>query len=322
MTIPFTVSYTSIGLSSVAAPLSPGPIAQATGHYAPWYSATTAPPGPNWASLDGAQQSADLTVEPEVRFWDQTFCNIGTIGTTPCLPLWEITGKCTCSLLFPYAVSQAGFDTALEVANTSFDPGPAFGFTGVKQGGPVQFWYYSTNKDSPILVGPATAASGPTTSGNWNFVVPAANGNPGNPAQGNTQCTNELSPGLCPVAGTLGGAAIINPTFVQAGGIMTTNLSSANATWGLQGTPNFQGYIIAQASFQYCHGFAFISGLGLGGGVPTASYVALSLDNDAPPLTLTGTVNIPGVGVAPVSVTSTPGGLVPRNGEPGEGLEH
>jgi hypothetical protein len=83
--------------------------------------------------------------------------------------------------------------------------------------------------------------------------------------------------------------------------------------------PNFTGYIIAQASFQYCHGFAFISGVGLAGGTPTASYVALSLDTDTPPMTLTGSLN-PNTGA--ISLTTGPSGLVPRNVEPGEGLDH
>jgi hypothetical protein len=49
-------------------------------------------------------------------------------------------------------------------------------------------------------------------------------------------------------------------------------------------TPGFQGYIIAQANFQYCHGFAAITdqdAVRLGEG-----YLALSLD--APGLNRTG----------------------------------
>ena len=32
--------------------------------------------------------------------------------------------------------------------------------------------------------------------------------------------------------------------------------------FGIPATPGFEGYIIAQANFQYCHGFAFISDVG------------------------------------------------------------
>jgi len=304
MTIPFTVSYTSIGLSTVAPPLSPGPIAQAQGHYAPWYAGTATPgTGPNWASTASFQATA--TSFPITRFWDASF------GAT--LPLFEITGKCTCSLLFPYITTANGFDSAIEVANTSFDPGPAFGFSGIKQAGPVQFWYYSTKEDATSIVGAG--------SGNVTFTV-------GGVAQGNTQCTNELTPGLCPVAGP----GIANPTFVPPGGVLTYSVgltpapAGAGNPWGLLPQAGFSGYIIAQASFQYCHGFAFISGAGLGGNVPTASYVALSLDNDAPPLTMTGTLFVPaaGGGFTPeaITLTSTAPGLPARNAEPGEGLSH
>lgn len=303
ITIPVTVRYTAIGLSQVT-PLSPGPIAMANGRYAPFYGSTAAPNGANWAEQLSAQASAGLTSMPIPRFWNNPF------GTD--VPVFEITGKCTCSLLFPYITTANGFDTGLAVANTSFDPGNAaapfnFGFTGIKQAGPVQFWYYSTTKDSLSTALPGSGSPTFTPAG-FGTNVPS-----------NTQCTNEASPGLCPVAGP----GINNPTFVQAGGVMQFPVGTQPAAagpgnpWGLLPAPNFTGYIIAQASFQYCHGFAFISGVGLGGGVPTASYIALSLDTDAPPMTLTGSL-VNGA----ITLTSGPAGLVPRNVEPGEGLDH
>jgi len=70
------------------------------------------------------------------------------------------------------------------------------------------------------------------------------------------------------------------------------SLKSGSGTWGLlgvdpfiSGAPNtFTGYIIAQASFQYCHGVAFTTTNGLanvaGLNVPSLGYVALTLDDN------------------------------------------
>jgi hypothetical protein len=84
-------------------------------------------------------------------------------------------------------------------------------------------------------------------------------------------------------------------------------LLSSGGNFGITATPNFQGYMIAQAAFQFCHGFAFISDLGAQ--KLAEGYLAISLD--APswstvvsgfsgPTTLrgspTGTTSPPGVG--------------------------
>lgn len=62
---------------------------------------------------------------------------------------------------------------------------------------------------------------------------------------------------------TGGGAAPAAQTSgtVPAGSQLLFTLSSGG-NLGVTATPGFQGYIIAQASFQFCHGFAFISDLG------------------------------------------------------------
>jgi hypothetical protein len=70
----------------------------------------------------------------------------------------------------------------------------------------------------------------------------------------NTQCTNTASPGTCP--GT---------TVVPQGQVMTYVLSQGSSQWGLDNrAAGFAGYMIAQAQFQYCHAFAYISALGAG----------------------------------------------------------
>jgi len=69
-------------------------------------------------------------------------------------------------------------------------------------------------------------------------------------------------------------------TYVLSSGAGNIGTTGANGLTGTAGTGQFQGYIIAQAGFQYCHGFAFISPTGGGPLSPGISegYLALVLD--------------------------------------------
>jgi len=64
-------------------------------------------------------------------------------------------------------------------------------------------------------------------------------------------------------------------------GLQLTFTLSGGGNYGIQATPGFQGYIIAQAQFQYCHAYAFITAQG---SLPTSAgantgYIALEMDN-------------------------------------------
>jgi len=160
--------------------------------------------------------------------------------------------KCACDILFPFVTSAGGYDTGIAIANTSLDPGAGlathpFGFLATPQTGGVQFWFYGQ-------VGTAAA--------------------PG------TMCTNLASPGTCPPTAMVPGGSVL--TYVlssSAGGVSGAGVETGN---GL--APNwaagFQGYIIAQTQFQYCHAFAFITALGAGPLSPAISegYLGLILD--------------------------------------------
>ena len=66
---------------------------------------------------------------------------------------------------------------------------------------------------------------------------------------------------------------------VPAGQLLTFTLSGGG-NYGVQATPGFQGYIIAQAQFQFCHAYAFITAQG---SLPTSAgantgYIALEMD--------------------------------------------
>lgn len=67
---------------------------------------------------------------------------------------------------------------------------------------------------------------------------------------------------------------------VPGGQILTFTLSGGG-NFGIAATPGFQGYIIAQAQFQYCHAFAYVSAQGA---LPTAAgasegYLGIILDS-------------------------------------------
>ena len=177
--------------------------------------------------------------------------------------------RCSCNLLFTFVTNAAtaggNFDTGMAIANTSLDPGnlppTIYGYRASAQTGPVQLWYYNRN---------GTPAAEP------NFLN-----------QGNTQCTNATTAGSC--SGTL--------TNIPPGGMLTYVLSSGGyiapnspTVLGppvLLGAPGFQGYMIAQAGFQYCHGFAFISrqGAGFDSTNFAMGYLALVLDSPGLPRT-------------------------------------
>ena len=84
---------------------------------------------------------------------------------------------------------------------------------------------------------------------------------------------------------TGGGAAPAAQTsaVVPAGKQLLAVLSTGG-NYGIAATPGFQGYMIAQCSFQYAHGFAFISDVGANR--VSEAYLALILDGALAPRTL------------------------------------
>jgi len=71
---------------------------------------------------------------------------------------------------------------------------------------------------------------------------------------------------------------------VAAGTTYAFSIYSGDAANGatITGVPNFQGYVIANSQFQYCHGVAFISGFGRGPYDQGASEMYLGLILDPP----------------------------------------
>jgi len=173
--------------------------------------------------------------------------------------------RCSCNLLFPYVTNATtaggNYDTGMAIANTSLDPSggipnntTSFGFRATPQTGPIQLWYYNTNATPPAQP---------------NFLN-----------QGNTQCTNVTTPGSC--SGTLS-------TVPPGGMLVMTLFNGGNIGAGqvVLPAPGFTGYMIAQAGFQYCHGFAFIQKQGAGFEADQAfmGYLAVVLDSPGLPRT-------------------------------------
>ena len=172
--------------------------------YAPYYSST----GDQYSNPPGQ-------VDGTPRFTQST-------GANSPYNLYVLS-RCTCSLLFPWVVSDASYTTGIVVANTSKDPTngltpPVLGYTANQSQGTVQLYLFGTIGGKTAQTNSSIAATYPGT---------------------DTQA----------LAGSYA-------TFVVNTG--------------------FDGYAIAQANFQYCHGLAFL--FNGGGGVPPVSYLGLVMD--------------------------------------------
>ncbi len=153
-------------------------------------------------------------------------------------------GKCACDMLFPWVVGNSAINTSIVVANTSLDPcngtACAAGFTAQPQSGNVTFWFFGTAdfNFNPATFGSATTADtviAPQTS----VSVPAGSYM----------------------------AFVVSPSTSVAGG-----QTAGNGLKPIAGP--FAGYVIAQSQFQYCHGIASLSGVGL----TPQTYLGLVLD--------------------------------------------
>jgi hypothetical protein len=162
---------------------------------------------------------------------------------TPPVSLFTF-GKCACDMLFPWVVGNSAINTSIVVANTSLDPCAgstcSAGFTASPQAGKVTFWFFGTAdfNYNPSTFGSATGAAtviGPQTS----VAVPAG---------------SYMAFVVSPSAGVAGPQTAGNGLKPIAG--------------------PFAGYVIAQSEFQYCHGIASLSGVGLN----PQTYLGLVLD--------------------------------------------
>ena len=148
--------------------------------------------------------------------------------------------KCACNLLFPFVTNASAGDTA-------FDTGVALANASLDPG--LSNGFLATPQEGTVQFWYYNTASGASVA---------------------SQCTNHDDPGACP--GT---------TVVPAGGLLTYVLSQGSEEWGLDNrAAGFSGYMIAQAQFQYCHAFAYISAQGAGPTSPGMSvgYLALVMD--------------------------------------------
>jgi hypothetical protein len=153
--------------------------------------------------------------------------------------------KCACDMLFPWVVGNSAINTSIVIANTSLDPCGgstcSAGFTASPQSGKVTFWFFGTAdfNFNPSTFGSATTADA--------VVAPQTS-------------TASVPPGSYM-------AFVISPSSAVAGG-----QTAGNGLKPIEGA--FAGYVIAQSEFQYCHGIASLSGVGLN----PQTYLGLVLD--------------------------------------------
>jgi hypothetical protein len=104
---------------------------------------------------------------------NQVSSPLGQLAGTPrfvqttgaALPLF-VVDKCTCSLLFPWVVSDNNYVTGIAVANTSSDPTNALsipGYTAVQQSGTVNLYLFGTIAGKTAQTNSSIAAVYPGT---------------------------------------------------------------------------------------------------------------------------------------------------------------
>ena len=160
---------------------------------------------------------------------------------------WVSIILCQTTLLYPFVTSNPGgglgqgFDTGIAIANTSKDPFTALGIP--------------TNPSSGTL-----ATTGSCTLYGYGFSVTTT---------GTTSTAAPVVKGCDMIANAQAGVncfPVVNPGEVQT--VLASQVLSAQ--------PNgFQGYVIAVCNFQYAHGYAAVTDLGLRG--LFSSYLALEL---------------------------------------------
>jgi hypothetical protein len=283
-TVPFTVSFTANvqanspyvtpqGTTDLLTPTS------GNSQFSVWLapsgpSSVTNPTGSSagnaWNIPQGPYTGNDYQWIP--RFTDQS-APANFIGILPC----------TCNLLFPYVTSATGYDTGIAISNTSMDPfagfaaapstaplngscGACTGVTGTSvttnagQVGGVTLWFFGNSTNTSAKT--PTLFQIPESTATTAIIVP-----PG--------CTFafELTSASQPATQTLTGCG----TAQTATGGLAANNYSINATSATTPLMGFTGYVIATASFQYCHGLAYI--LPTGTGAPIGGmYLAIELD--------------------------------------------
>jgi hypothetical protein len=175
-----------------------------------------------------------------------TFSATTTQGTNLPIPRFTLSpatsgqfttiNLCQTTLLYPFITGASGFDTGIAVSNTSWDP---WGTTN--QTGSCTLYGFGV---SSATAGTSGIGTGPTP---VQPVVQGCDSGIANPLPG-TNCFP-----IVPAGQTLA---------VQASGVLQ-----------LQG---FQGYVIATCNFQYAHGYAAVTDLGIRN--IFSSYLALELN--------------------------------------------
>jgi len=163
---------------------------------------------------------------------------LGSTATTS-FGIYETFSPCVCYLMFPFTTVTTSWNTGLAVANTSDDSGAITSGGAPDQAGTVTFWLYD------YRLGNITPAAG---------VFYADNGSdPNRPA-------HKAPPTQSGPAFDANGQPIYyagqTDVFLLSS---LTNIAAVQTVLKNNNVTDFQGYLIAKANFQYCHGYAFIA---------------------------------------------------------------
>ena len=205
-------------------------------------------------------------------------------------------------ILFADAFTQERIDVPVSVAYVS-NPGNNLPTPGIQSGVTVSFAPLSTigtaSDTAPIprfVPSPGPRNSFIVQKCNCNMLFPFVSnvlGYDTGIAVSNTSLDTGTGLGATPQQGVLtlnyycGQTGCTSPPAqttnapIPAGQQLTFTLSGGG-NYGIAATPGFQGYIIAQSQFQWCHAFAYISAQGA---LPTSNgasmgYLALVMDNN------------------------------------------
>jgi len=269
------VTLTNSDYASNKAAVLVNTAADGSGGYAPTTKLTTAKGGcANQYGTIGAQfNTADTK-------WDIAEVPIfGGAGTA----VWEVTGTNSLSvetfnfgLVVSYAANTTNNLPAVGQATAAGSFAPISTVTGASVSAPVpRFADTSSARSAFSIAQCVTNILFPWVTNQGGFDTGLVISNTSKDPWGNA-----VQAGTCTInyyGDTNGGAAPPAQTsaVVPAGDYVAWSLYSGGKL-GVVATPGFQGYVIAQCKFQYGHGYAFISDLGLS--KYTAGYLALIMD--------------------------------------------
>ncbi len=198
------------------------------------YVTNTAQPNTSTSPITPVPATALSGFSPQVGAWTQgnpyPEFSSGFNNPTGGQNLFGVTA-CETLLLFPYVTDVYGFDTGIAISNTSLDSlGSAGASSAVGQSGTCSVAFFGGTS-------PGVSANIGTTGNTPGYV-------------NSTVSYNGIP--------TINGTGVIGP-----GQTWAFSMSSTDTDYNLTSTSGSSGYAIATCTFQYAHGYSFVSDTGI-----------------------------------------------------------